>query len=141
MVWATVIVACLANPFKAQTPGPPTLPEVLSILGPFGTSGSVGEGPAQQGPGNQAVVGDIDGDGVADFVAGAPIGLPGVATLMPEIRAISGATGAVFYTLAPPSGVHIGTGIANIGDLDGDGVDDFGSSEFSFASGWMFNVR
>ncbi|MCI0589166.1 MAG: integrin alpha [Planctomycetes bacterium] len=73
-----------------------------------------------------AEVGDLDGDGVSDFLAGAPqfnstsIGLgPGYA------RAFSGADGSVLLTLNGFAvGDRFGWSVSGAGDLTGDGVPD-----------------
>ncbi len=71
-----------------------------------------------------AGLGDVTGDGVPDFVVGAPtfpIGSPDVG----QARAYSGATGALLYVLSAQfQGDAFGTSVAGVGDVNGDGVRD-----------------
>jgi hypothetical protein len=62
--------------------------------------------------------GDIDGDGVPDFAAGAD--------KSSYVTLFSGATGAVIRTLTAtdPASTDFGHGLLNPGDVDGDGVND-----------------
>jgi hypothetical protein len=65
--------------------------------------------------------GDIDGDGVADLVAGAPgVGLVG------GVFVYSAASGALLHSIVPGSPVmeNYGSAVAGAGDVDGDGVPD-----------------
>lgn len=73
-----------------------------------------------------ANAGDIDGDGIDDFLIGAPYddalggNQSGSATLF------SGATGNVIYFLQGSTNFgRFGSAVAGLGDVDGDGVNDF----------------
>ncbi|MCI0585608.1 MAG: integrin alpha [Planctomycetes bacterium] len=78
-----------------------------------------------------ANLGDVDADGVPDFV----IGAPQAATLgvnAGSARVVSGATGSALLTvIGAGPGDRFGASVAATGDLDGDGVADFivGASE------------
>jgi hypothetical protein len=76
-----------------------------------------------------AVIGDVNRDGVPDLVAGAP-GMTGQGLdQRGEVALISGKTGEIlaFLGLGIPvgAGAHLGTAVAPISDVDGDGIPDF----------------
>ena len=68
-----------------------------------------------------ASIGDVDDDGVPDYVMGAP----GYETLNGQIRMYSGADGSHIRTKTgwAPYCMH-GASVASVGDLDGDGYSD-----------------
>ena len=71
-----------------------------------------------------AGAGDLDGDGLSDFLV----------TQRPRLHAVSGATGSTIYTIDPATNPHV------IGDINGDGKRDFvvssnGTKIFSGADG------
>ena len=73
-----------------------------------------------------AWLGDVNGDAVPDFIVGAPRD-NAVAASAGRAVVFSGATGAPLYTyLGVNPGDRLGTGVARLGDIDGDGVQDFG---------------
>jgi uncharacterized repeat protein (TIGR01451 family) len=90
---------------------------------------------------------DIDGDGVPDLLVAAPlfdvespIG-PVVVEDLGVAFVFSGATGSFLYGLAPPlfeNNIEFGTDLADIGDIDGDGITDLliGAPGDFFYSDW-----
>jgi serine/threonine protein kinase/tetratricopeptide (TPR) repeat protein len=71
-----------------------------------------------------ASIGDIDGDGVHDLIAGVPP-MTLAADVRGEALVVSGKTGRVVHRLvAERGGVWFGAAVANAGDGSGDGIDD-----------------
>jgi len=71
------------------------------------------------------VVGDVDGDGVPELVAGAPLDST-VATQAGFACLISGKDGSTVYSYYGGStNEFFGNTVAGVGDVDGDGVPDF----------------
>lgn len=67
-----------------------------------------------------SAAGDLDGDGVADALAGAPAAGSG------QVVAISGADGSVLHDLQGDApGDRFGESVADVDDVDGDGTPDF----------------
>ena len=68
--------------------------------------------------GSLAGIGDLTGDGIPDLLCGAPDATSGRGV----VRLVSGATGSVVWSRTGGSaGAHLGTALASIGDLNGDG--------------------
>jgi hypothetical protein len=71
-----------------------------------------------------AALADLDGDGLSDWIAGAPFASPG-APKVGRADVCSGADGAVLFSI---SGIEqfslLGTAVAGAGDANGDGVPD-----------------
>src|SRR5262249_48166884 len=69
--------------------------------------------------------GDLDGDGVTDFLVGAADSV--FNTAPGKVYAYSGATGASLFTLqGRPADLFWGRVVRAVGDVDADGVGDFG---------------
>lgn len=82
-----------------------------------------------------ALIGDVNGDGIADLAVGAAGEDVGPVNYQKgRVYVFSGATGAVIYSLRSPSpevGGRFGSPVSALGDVNGDGVNDFaaGSNE------------
>lgn len=78
-------------------------------------------------------LGDVNGDGKADFLVGAPGGDHTYLFLgffvtdedSGSVRCISGADGSTLWTIYGAEGDEIGFSLANLGDVNGDGKADF----------------
>jgi hypothetical protein len=99
----------LRGPFVAPSGGP-----LLEWTGAVGNSFGAAV----------AVVGDADGDGVADVAAGAP-GHGDGGSEAGLVRLFSGHDGALLWERAGDApGLHLGAALSAVGDLDGDGRAD-----------------
>jgi len=71
-----------------------------------------------------AFAGDVDGDGVVDLIAGAPLADPGGQADAGSALVFSGATGQLLHRFDGLAGDQLGHSVAAAGDLDGDGFAD-----------------
>lgn len=69
--------------------------------------------------------GDLDGDKVADILVGAPQDQALANDYTGMVRAISGRTGEVLWTIRGSRGDRFGHAVAFLGDITGDGISDF----------------
>ncbi len=90
-----------------------------------------------------AGLGDVNGDGVPDFVVGLP-SFAGAAPFGGSVRVLSGATGDPIHSV--PGNLtygasHLGHRVAGLGDLNGDGVPEFAAGNFAaMPPGWPINT-
>jgi FG-GAP repeat len=73
-----------------------------------------------------AGIGDLDGDGIPDVLLGAPNASPSGLAQAGTLEVRSGGTGEVLYRIdGTESAGYFGKSLASVGDIDGDGIDDF----------------
>src|SRR5207249_2152094 len=99
-----------------------------------------------------AGVGDLDHDGIPDILMGDPLAAQGTALSGPVLSAgraavFSGANCSTLYEIGGPffDFSRLGSAVAGLGDVDGDGTDDFAIGEPHvtpvFTSGGTGNVK
>jgi hypothetical protein len=99
-----------------------------SVDGQFGTS--------------IAGAGDVDADGFADYVVGAPYFDGSGLTDNGAVVVYSGKTGAMIWNYyGPASGYQIGAAVCGPGDLDGDGKADVLASSVMHDVVWQFDAH
>jgi hypothetical protein len=111
LLTSSIVVAALASSAPAQV-------EVWSRSG-YSRDEMLGS--------SVAFLGDVNGDGVVDFVTGGPTRVPGDAPYAPgtgRVRVFSGADGSQLWFVDGAPGALFGSSVADAGDVDGDGVDD-----------------
>ncbi|HET6201917.1 MAG TPA: FG-GAP-like repeat-containing protein [Planctomycetota bacterium] len=86
-----------------------------------------------------AGVGDVNGDGKDDLIVGAFLADPGGLADAGEAKVFSGGTGSELFTFSGTTpGQHLGTSVAGVGDVNGDGVPDVAVGDASSAK--IFSV-
>ncbi len=84
-----------------------------------------GTNPGEHFGGAVASPGDVDGDGFADVLVGAPDAPVGALAQAGRVVIFSGASGAALLTVpGATAGERFGASLAAVGDLDADGVPD-----------------
>ena len=118
--WGRLLYAsacCAMIPAVPMSSPAPTLPLIYRVDGTaandrFGTSVSI--------------AGDVDGDGVPDFVVGAPASRVSFFFGAGSAYVFSGANGGLIYRKNGPAlGFGLGRSVSGAGDVDSDGFDDF----------------
>jgi cysteine-rich repeat protein len=120
--FSDVIVGASANSSGAGqvyvyfgSPTGPSPSPVVGLSSPIGGVTSFGEALAN--------LGDINGDGYADFLVGASLGTPGGHAHL-YLGSSSGPPSAPSVTLSAPDGGLFGSSVAGVGDINGDGYPD-----------------
>jgi FG-GAP repeat/FG-GAP-like repeat len=86
------------------------------------------------------VIGDVDGDGVNDFVTSAPTKNLGGADAG-RIYVYSGRTGALLWSVDGLPGNQLGSGIEAAGDVNGDGIPDVIGSAPGIDTAYVYSGR
>ncbi len=83
--------------------------------------------PEQTGLGRLAGLGDLDNDGVPDLIAGRPLAhSPPPLQEAGRVEVLSGADGSPLFSFTGQASFDsLGFAVGSVGDIDGDGVDDF----------------
>ncbi|MCB9914081.1 MAG: FG-GAP repeat protein [Planctomycetes bacterium] len=98
---------------------------LLAALGGAQTSLYVVDGAPFSGADTRAAfAGDVDGDGLGDWIVGVPTD-DGAAQNGGVARVYAGVDGALLYTLTGGTGDYLGYAFDGVGDLDGDGRQEF----------------
>ncbi|MBI3811090.1 MAG: FG-GAP repeat protein [Nitrospirae bacterium] len=73
-----------------------------------------------------AVLGDVNGDGVPDVIVGSPHNSPNGVSDAGSVYVYSGSNGSLIFKInGLVAGAELGTSVALIGDINGDGREDF----------------
>ena len=116
---ATIAAApLLASPEDARAAGPFLEPDAVALVT------LTGETPTDQFGWAAERLGDIDGDGIEDFIVGAPSSAAG-GFAAGRAYVYSGRDGALLNVLTGGPGERFGNAVAGIPDADGDGIADY----------------
>ncbi len=120
-------------PISSNLSGLP-VPGLVLIISPVGLNliaMLTGFEPADQFGMGLGGLTDVNGDGIPDPLIGAPTAGPGGLTFAGQAAVVDGLTTAVLLTLpGSSSGDTLGRHFAPMGDIDGDGNDDFAVDHF-----------
>ncbi|KAA3604301.1 MAG: hypothetical protein DWQ01_22750 [Planctomycetota bacterium] len=85
---------------------------------------------------NMSRVGDVNGDGFDDFIVGAHQATPYLNTEAGEVGVFSGLDGSLIYHYEGGNPYDsLGFQVGGLGDVNGDGIPDFGAMDLSSGSG------
>jgi len=85
-------------------------------------------------------LGDVDGDGVADFVTSAPTNAAG-GEGAGRVYVYSSASGKLLWSVDGKAGDQLGTGVESAGDTDGDGVQDVVASAPGSETAYVYSGK
>jgi hypothetical protein len=85
-------------------------------------------------------LGDLDGDGVADFVTSAPTKAIG-GEQAGRVYVYSTASGKLLWSVDGKPGDQLGTGLESAGDTDGDGIQDVIASASGVDSAYVYSGK
>jgi len=93
-----------------------------------------------QGP--VTLIDDIDADGIPDLLLGnsGQYAVGRGTAIHSGASVVSGATGTTLRTYEAPFSVALGWGVANVGDLDDDGIGEYAISTYEYRTGLPFVV-
>lgn len=100
---------------------------------PISSFGSYLASEAYDLPGRPLAAADIDGDGKDEYLVGSPVDTFGGKQLAGSVRVYDDNFTLLATLGKPVEGLHLGFAVANIGDRNGDGKDDFIAGGFGCA--------
>lgn len=99
----------------------------------IGSFGSFISSEAYDLPGHPIAAVDVDGDGKDEYVVGSPVDLYAGVQLAGSVRVYDDDFTLLATLGLPVAGLHLGFSVANIGDRNGDGKEDFAAGGFGCA--------